>query len=553
MVSIARRGKREAKGGVGARPFGVASRFPFYRLSPLASRLSLLASRLSIVAALITLTASSLRAQASAYVPLDDVAYTYVDALMARGQLRELATLERPYTERAVREAIDSARVRTPGDAVVSFLDALYGAIEKYAVRPGDSDSVAAQTFRARGTGNLYATAQTSGRRELMLADSLNDVRPGASIRLLMAGGPVVAFSRVLIDTRLNVDPEFAGRKDRRLNARTEDGYLGAQWKYAELSVGRVGRNWGPPTLYGLMLGNYAYTYDQLYARIGSDRIHWSSVIARLDDSVQTNAPAIERYFSIHRLAVNWRAFEFAASESYVYGGAGRGFEPSLVNPLNVYALSWRNEKQEGNLGLGGEIALRTTTKGFYSGQLFVDDLQIDRTCDPVCKQPSSYGVTLAAEGLPLRGDQRWFASYTRVSNLAYNNKNPAEKYEVFGLSLGRGFNDYDEMRAGLDLALVPRTPLRLYVAHRRQGEGSYNTPFPTPDEYATTPGMFSGVVMRTTRIAVSGASAWREFELTGDIGVNHSSNYQHVGGLTRTGFEGRVKLVIEPRWSVNF
>ena len=50
--------------------------------------------------------------------------------------------------------------------------------------------------------------------------------------------------------------------------------------------------------------------------------------------------------------------------------------------------------------------------------------------------------VTLAAEGLPLVAEQRWFASYTRVSNLAYNNKNPAEKYEVFGVGLGRGCSD---------------------------------------------------------------------------------------------------------------
>ncbi|HEX6627974.1 MAG TPA: hypothetical protein VF105_08475, partial [Gemmatimonadaceae bacterium] len=337
------------------------------------------------------------RAQASAYVPLDDIAYSYVDALMVRGQLRELSTLERPFTERALREAIDSARTREPSEVITSYLDALYGAIEKYAVRPGNSDSAAAQSFRGRFSADAYATAQTSGRRELMLADSANDVRPGAAIRLAMAGGPVVGFTRVLIDTRLNVDPEFAGRKDRKVNARTEDGYVGGQWKYAELSVGRVGRNWGPPTQYGLMLGNYAYTYDHVFARIGSDRIHWSTVITRLDDSVAATAPAIERYFSIHRIAVQWRNLEIAGSESYVYAGAGRGFEPSLVNPLNIYGLSWRNEKQEGNLGLGGEIALRTESKGIFSGQLFIDDLQIDRSCDPACKQPSSYAMTFSA------------------------------------------------------------------------------------------------------------------------------------------------------------
>jgi hypothetical protein len=139
------------------------------------------------------------------------------------------------------------------------------------------------------------------------------------------------------------------------------------------------------------------------------------------------------------------------------------------------------------------------------------------------------------------------------VSNLAYNNKNPDEHYEVFGVALGRGFNDYDEARVGLDLAFVPRTPLKIYAAHRRQGEGSYNLPFPAPAQYASTPGIFSGIVMGVTRVGVSGATKWRDFEVGGDVGVNHSTNYQHIVGVTRTGFEGRLKVAVEPRWSVNF
>ncbi|HEX9608170.1 MAG TPA: hypothetical protein VF962_13145, partial [Gemmatimonadaceae bacterium] len=469
-------------------------------------------------------------------MPLDDIAYTYVDALMARGMFHELSTLERPFSERALRAAIDSARTKEPGPVVSSYLDVLYRAVEKYAVRPGDSDTLAAQTFRARGTGDVYATAQTSGRRELMLSDRNKTVRPGGAIRLVMAGGPVVGFVRTLIDTRLNVDPEFAGRKDRKLAGRTEDGYVGGQWKYGELTFGRAGRNWGPPTLGGLMLSNYAYTYDHLYGVIGTDKIHWSTVIARLDDSIPPTGPQIERYFSIHRLAFRLGNWDFAGTESYVYSGVGRGFEPALANPFNIYALSWRNEKRDGNLGLGGEVATRTERFGTLAAQLFIDDLQIDHRCNPFCKQPSSYALTLAAEGLPLAGDQRWFASYTRVSNLAYRNKTPTETYESYGVSLARGFSDYDEIKAGLDLAVVPGTPLRFYVAHRRQGEGSYNTPYPVPADYATTPGIFSGVVMGVTRLALSGASKWRDFEVGGDVGVNHNTNDQHVIGATRTG-----------------
>jgi hypothetical protein len=493
------------------------------------------------------------RAQASPYVPLDDIAYTYVDALVARGGMKGFSLLERPYTERALHVAIDSARTHENSAMVSSYLDALEGAIAKYAIRPGNSDSVAEQIFRARFTGDLYATAQTSGRRELMLSDGNGGVRPGGAIRLAMGGGPVVGFVRTLIDSRLNSDPEFAGRKDRRLAARTEDGYLSGQWKYGELSFGRVGRNWGPPTQYGLQLGNYAYTYDHVYGVIGNENIHWSTVIARLDDLDPPTSPETQRYFSIHRLALHYGRWELAGSESYVYSGIARGFEPALANPLNIFGLSWRNERQEGNLGLGGEFAYRSGRAGTYSGQLFVDDVQIDRGCNPTCKQPSSYGLTVTAEGLPLPGDQRWFASYTRVSNLAYNNKVVSDHYEIFGVGLGRGFNDYDEARVGLDLAVVPRTPLRLYISHRRQGEGSYNLPFPAPADYATTPGIFGGVVMGVTRAAISGASRWRDLEFGGDVGVNHSTNDLHVPNATRTGFEGRLKVAVEPRWSLNF
>ncbi|MDP9200412.1 MAG: hypothetical protein M3P26_00560 [Gemmatimonadota bacterium] len=491
-------------------------------------------------------------AQASAYVPLDDIAYTYIDALMARGSFRELSVLERPFTERALRVAIDSARAREPGPVVSSYLDALYEAVEKYAVRPGDSDTLAAQTFRSRFTGDVYLTSQTSGRRELMLSDRKRVARPGGSIRLVMGGGPVTGFIRTLIDSRLNVDPEFAGRQDRKLAGRTEDGYVSGQWKYGELSFGRVGRNWGPPTLYGLQLGNYAYTYDHLYGRIGTDKLHFSTVIARLDDFPQTGGVDVQRYFSIHRLALRRGAWEVAGNESYLYTGPGRGFEPSLANPFNIYSLSWRNEKEDGNLGLGGEIAYRSRKFGTLAGHLFIDDLQIDR-CNPNCSEPSSYGLTLAAEGLPMGGDQRWFTSYTRVSYLAYRTPTPAETYDVFGVGLGRGFSDYDEVKLGADLAVVPRIPLRLYVAHRRQGEGDYRATYPVPADYAATPAIFGGVVMGVTRFGLSGASRWRDFELGGDVGLNHVTNDLHVVGVSRTSFEGRLKVAIEPRWSVSF
>src|SRR5256885_7524632 len=62
---------------------------------------------------------------------------------------------------------------------------------------------------------------------------------------------------------------------------------------------------------------------------------------------------------------------------------------------LFPYTTLFRSEQKEGNLGLGGEAAVRTDRFGTFAGQLFVDDFQIDRSCNPNCKQPSSYGLTL--------------------------------------------------------------------------------------------------------------------------------------------------------------
>src|SRR5207237_10715568 len=98
-----------------------------------------------------------------------------------------------------------------------------------------------------------------------------------------------------------------------------------------------------------LMLINYTYTYDHLFARIGTDRVHWSTVISRLDDSVPPTDPHIARYFSIHRLAIQVKNWELAGSESYVYSCVGRGFELRIVDSLSVDSVWWGTERQVGD------------------------------------------------------------------------------------------------------------------------------------------------------------------------------------------------------------
>ena len=136
-----------------------------------------------------------------------------------------------------------------------------------------------------------------------------------------------------------------------------------------------------------------------------------------------------------------------------------------MINPFNVYSLSWRNERVDGNLSMGFEGSWRAGRFGTYAAHLMLDDLQIDK-CDTACNEPTSYGFSASLKETAAQRRRKVVCELnTRVSNFAYRTPNIAEQYASFGIGLGRSYSDYDEIRVGADIALVPRTPLKLYGA----------------------------------------------------------------------------------------
>ena len=493
----------------------------------------------AFVALLICWAAASspVAAQASPYLPLDHAAYAMVDALMARGELTGLWRLERPYRVQDIRQALEASE-RTVGNAAVSSwravllrtLDTEFGA-----VRQPDAEPEALVTIEG------FVTAQSSGQRELMLGDTVSGVYPGFGGRAIVAAGAFVATGHIAIDRTLKDDPDFVGKKDRGMIGRNLEGYVSAQFRYGELFFGRTARSWGPSRVRGLQLGNSPDTYEHVYGRIGSSRLRLSAMLARLDDWKYGTDSVANRFFAIHRVALRVGPLEVGGTESMLYGGRGRGLELAYANPLSVYTITQYNENQQGNVNVGIDASLRAGAIGTIAVQGMLDDVQVDE-CGPNCEEPSSYGVTVAWDGISLGRGQTAFATYTRLTNLAYRTPAPHEQYGFLGIGLGHAFTDYDEVRIGAELALIGNVVLKPYVARRRQGEGSFRTPFPLPADYATTPGFLAGTVMSTTRIAVAGtALAFGRFSIDGDVGMNRVTNAGHVAGEHASELEGRV------------
>ena len=521
--------------------------------TPLSSR-ALGLSLLLLGAALLS-TPRATCAQSPVYIPLDDPVSALVDALVARGALPSLSAIERPYLAASVRTAIDSALARADrGAAPLAaprrwYADAARSAARYAGDRP-PADVTADSAVRRVGLDasaelDPFFTAQTTGRREIMLADKPGGGYPGADIRLAMQASNFAAVARLRIDRALRVDPEFAGKKDRSIASRMEDAYLGAQWRYVTLVSGRLSRNWGPGPIDGLQVGSYADSYDHLYFRLGVDALNLTSIVARLDDITLGRDTVAQRYFTAHRLGAHWRGLDAAATEAIVYGGPARGFEPSLANPASLLNLAQYDARQSLNVSYGFDLALRTTGRGLYAVQFLLDDFQLDK-CGTNCKEPASTGLTLVAEAVPTGTNARAFGSYTRVTNLTYRTPTPWERYTYLGLGLGRGQSDYDELRAGIELAPPLGGPLRVYVAARRQGEGDYRLPFPVPAQYAATPAIFAGVVERVRRAGAQWTTTGR-VAVTADVGYQRTTDADHVVGRSRNGFEGRVRVALLP------
>ncbi len=493
---------------------------------------------LGAIALVLAAPIGAARAQSSPYLPLDDVAYGYIDALQARGELRELSALERPYTVQAVRAALARATL-TPGGT--RWVRAVTGALDKHFPTTSSPDS---GLFTAAVVP--YVIGQSSAVRELMRADDTDLTTVGGAARLLLHGGRVTAVARGYGDQRLRDDPDFVGKRDRVIAGRLEDAYITAQWALGEVSAGRTARRWAPLGVQGLQVGDYTYSYDHVFARLGGERIRLTSIIARLDDVRLGGGDSIaQRYFTAHRLAGRIRNVELGVSESIVYGGIDRGFDPALASPTNVYSVSQYSENRTVNVSYGADFTWRPAWMGAIGAQFMLDDVQID-DCGIGCEEPPSYGVTVAIEGVPLVQELRGFGTYTRLSHLAYRTVHLYERYASFDVGLGLGYSDYDEARVGLDVGPFLPVPVRAYIAIRRQGSGDYRDPFPSAEALATTPTFLFAPTTRVFRVGVSGVGRLAgAVELRADLGINQVQP-ENAPTLRTTSFEGRVTVALE-------
>lgn len=491
----------------------------------------------------------------SVYLPLGHWVYDYLDVLIARGRINSLSPLVRPYRRIDIAAAVLSAeREGQLSRPALAWVDAIEEELahEVELLRGRAEQEV---EFRAELSAGLKALSHTH--RDPLRPAGEENVFP--TLKLYVSGeAPLVAGAGLARwDNHLLNDPQFPdGRAIERRQCdpliddcayRPDEAYVEVQAPYVRVSFGRMDRNWGLPGLKGMLISDYAYSYDAIGYRFGGERISLSGLYAPFDDFGGDTT----RHFATHRF--DWRIrdnLHVAIGESVVYGGENRNLEFVLVNPILPWEISGRSGGSERNsLGMA-EVWFRIYDDLVAYGAFLVDNTSVG---DEASGKGSGFNQFAAAGGLQLPTFMPSVAlrgELTVVSSLAYRSRVAFfEYYSLEGIGLAHDRTDAVVLSAQADWFPRPQLILQPRLDVMWKGEDDLIDPFPE-DAFTTHERLLVGTVETTVRPSLGGRYHFGLGEVRWDAGANLVKNDEHVEGRDwRLIGVGRLEVELRKRF----
>lgn len=464
------------------------------------------------------------------YIPLGSRLDQLTRWAVAQGALPQLDPQVRPFRMVAVEQAVaaaDTLSMTANAHRAIVWL--------REALDLGRDSSALVAELGVESYGN--------GRRDSFRPGGRSGSALALGLRGALHRGAFSVVMNPLMDTRLKDDPEFTGYADRAIAGRLAEAYLAVSGAPGELVVGRLAHAWGPEGFDGLLVSDVAYPVEAIGGTLRLDRFELRSLVQRLDDYDTTLTATVTRWRAAHRLGIALgRGWHLGLTETVVYGGPGRGFDPALSLPVAFALLAQYNEDREANAQLGVDLSAPLARGLQLQLAGFLDDIQVDDSA-LTDRRPSSYGVTsLIQWALPAQ-PVVLSVGYTRVTNLAYRNSMaPWYQYALAGVGLGRNFSDYDQVLLRAQWRPSPRWSALVELSYLRQGAGDFRRPFPDDSTLAQAGQGFLVSPVRT-------APGFRA-RVTGEIGPGIDASAE-LGATRRIGggTEGIGSIKLRMRW----
>ncbi len=253
-------------------------------------------------------------------------------------------------------------------------------------------------------------------------------------------------------------------------------GYLAYKKGRFGFMIGRNYLAWGSGLLDQLALSTKNEPMDMLRFTADFKRFRFAYTHARLQGIGD------RRYLIGHRLDFFIsKKVQLGIYETLVY--AGRGIEPSYLNPLLPYHIMEHQLGDRDNNMVGFDLtALLPIGMRLYS-EIFVDDFSLDFPLGTYWGNKLAYMVGLHwAQPLHLK-TLELFSSYTRVDPFVYTHADSLNTYSHYGQSLGSRLGPNAD-RFQLIFALQPHRDVRWQwsYAFLRKGKGNLFVPHQPQD-----------------------------------------------------------------------
>ena len=490
------------------------------------------------------------RFYSSPYLPLQNWVYPYVDVLIARGRLKDLAILVQPYRRIDIARAILEAEA----EGSLSEQELAWAAEIRDELRREFAllEAGSRQKLKLRGEFRAGFEAVSQLHRDLLRPTGDAKFFPTWQLEVL-ADAPAVAGSfQLRWNQHYNNDPQFPDGEVIQFREcdpivqqcayRIEEAYVEVQIPYVRIFFGRMYRNWGLPAVDGLLLSDYQYSYDHIGYRFGSDRISLTGLYAPFNDFGGDTA----RHFSSHRF--DWQIRDnlaIALGESVVYGGENRRIEFSLTNPIAIWEINGRpNDDERNALGMA-EVWWRPYSSLVTYGAFLVDNTSVGDEEQGKTSGFNQYALALGAQ-LPtvaptvaLRGD------LTIVSALAYRSRIGFFEYYTlgqagYGIGLAQDRTDAIIVSLLADWFARPRLYLQPGLALMWKGEDDITDPWP-PGALGDRDKLLVGTVETTIRPYLGGNWHARYGDVRWNVGLNFIENRNHQPQDWQVEFVGSV------------
>ncbi|MFQ5824320.1 MAG: capsule assembly Wzi family protein, partial [bacterium] len=265
-------------------------------------------------------------------------AYDYIDELRVRGYFESLYILNKPFTRGQIAE----------------YLIKINEEVESRALQIKKTDRWILNRLNSEFEPEIQLLSKKSKKKQFSIGTYViqeldrNGGRTVGHSRIrsklnLVLSDKFEFYNGIVVDNRLDEDPNYIGRRQSDLASFTEQAYATFNWHNLNIKLGRDFVRFSSGKSGSLMISDHARPMDQLWASYDLKFLKFSFFMANLDpimvpDSLSGELVRANRFLSTHRMDVKlFNRFYLGIAESIIYGGPESNWELAFLNPFIFY------------------------------------------------------------------------------------------------------------------------------------------------------------------------------------------------------------------------